>query len=101
MIRSIWKFPCPIDHEFKLHLPKGAEILTWQMQGDTPCVWAKVDPDCPLVGRTFRMLTTGESFEDDRLTYIDTIQIDGGNLIFHLFEVGHRLDQCDKETVLL
>lgn len=41
---TIWKFLLKIEDEQTLDMPEGAEILSVAMQGDTPCVWALVNP---------------------------------------------------------
>ena len=83
----IWKYPLgPGKNELKL--PKGAELLTAQMQGSGPQLWVKLDPKAEKVYREVRVLATGEAFNGDGFRYISTFQLEGGSLIFHAFEVA-------------
>lgn len=82
----IYKYPLQITGYQTLSLPKGAKLLSVQMQGATCCLWALVDPEHNIrESRTLRMLCTGESFikEGD---YISTFQIPNQGLVFHVFE---------------
>lgn len=83
--RMIWKFPVSIAERFSVEMPAGAEILTVQMQGDTPCMWAIVDPDAFPEIRNFRMAGTGHELGQIG-RHIGTVQMAGGALIWHFFE---------------
>lgn len=85
---TVHKFPIP-PGVFKLMLPRGARILDAQMQGDQPQMWVLLDPDGPKVERTFYAVGTGHTIEGagyDNLRYCGTFQMQGGSLVFHLFE---------------
>jgi len=87
-MREIWKYQLPDSGCVTLNLPKFAEILTVQMQRRIACLWALVDPKAETEQRTFLVAGTGHPIkEDGRLEYINTIQMFGGDLIFHIFEV--------------
>jgi len=83
---EIWKYPLG-PGENVLEMPSGAEILTVQVQGHQPVLWAKVIPNLPKEKRIIRVLATGEGFNGTGLKYISTFQIAGGSLIFHAFEL--------------
>ena len=84
----IYKYPFPVDENFKIVFPKDAIILCAQIQHGTPCMWAIVNPDGEIVTREFTVMGTGHKRDDiDSLNYIDTFQLEGGSLIWHLFEV--------------
>jgi len=87
--RSIWKFPLEITDLQEVLMPKGAEILTVQMQEQTLCIWAKVNPEKEFETeiRKIRIIGTGHKFNDENLKYIGTTQMYGGGLIWHVFEV--------------
>ena len=87
-MKSIWKFPVPIDDDIELEMPKGARILSFQSQRDHPCIWALVDMDTQEKEiRKFRMAGTGHPIEDDsNYSFVGTAQMMGGNLVWHLFE---------------
>lgn len=88
MNQRVWKYPIErLTDEFTLRLPEGARILTVQMQYGRPCLWAQVDSTAPLTTRTFRIVGTGHPVPDGCLLhYLGTFQMDGGTLVFHLYE---------------
>lgn len=84
----IWKFDVLPD-KFECEMPEGAAILTVQTQGSEPKMWALVDPTRPRKTRRFATFATGQPVPDGGdLRYVGTFQLDGGDLIFHLFEIG-------------
>ena len=64
MKRRIWKYPLEITDTQNLMMPEGAEILAAQMQGDTLCLWALVNPDAPKQRREIEVLGTGNPAPD-------------------------------------
>ena len=86
---TIHKYSIPIEDRMFLELPAGAKILTVQVQTECPQIWALVDTEQPLEARFFRMVGTGHPITEDilSLSYIGTFQLQGGGLIFHLFEI--------------
>lgn len=105
-MKTIWKYELA-GPEKPVAMPKGAQILTAQMQGDRFCVWALVDPDAPKVNRSFRIYMTGQDIdineqEDGYLKYIQTLQMSGlgpkGVFVVHIFELLPTLvDEVLKE----
>jgi len=87
MEKTVYKYGVEIEDEFTVHLPQGAEILTVQIQHGRPFMWALVDPSARPESRRFRLAGTGHPINNGALTYINTFQIEGGMLIFHLFEI--------------
>ena len=83
----IWKWPLQITDRQAQMMPAGAEVLTVQMQGHQPQLWALVDPEKPRGLRHFQAVATGEPFDDEGMKYVATFQINGGSLVFHLFEL--------------
>jgi hypothetical protein len=70
-----------------LELPKGAKLLTVQIQGHDPCLWYERELDFPLEPRTIKTFGTGHEMpKDEVLRYISTYQLIGGQLVFHVFE---------------
>ena len=86
-VKRVWKFQLPIIDEFELMMPKGAQILSAQIQTGIPCLWALVDPDEGQELKRFRMAGTGHIIAEDAVefVFIGTFQFDG--LVIHLFEV--------------
>lgn len=88
MKQQIWKFPVE-PQKAKFEMPKGAEILTVQTQNETPCIWALVNPENEKETRYFEIFGTGHNVPVDmgiERKYINTFQLEGGRLVFHLFE---------------
>ncbi len=77
-----------VEDIIKIEMPKDAEILTVQSQNTYPMIWAKVNPNNELEIRNFRIYGTGHKInEEEKLKYIGTFQMAGGNFIGHLFEI--------------
>lgn len=92
---TIWKFPLPLDTDrFELRMP-AAVPLSVQLQNGDPVMWAAVLPETADGGdrnlRTFVWVGTGHPLPDDvRIIdrdYRGTVQLHGGSLVLHLFEV--------------
>lgn len=90
-MNTVYKYPVPITDGFYLELPAGAKVLSFQVQGggSSPYIWVLVDTERPKVRRYFRVAGTGHPIENAPadLRFIGTIQLSGGALIFHLFEI--------------
>ena len=88
MKKQIWKFEIN-PNKVIVEMPKGAEILTIQTQNGTPCIWALVNPESEKEKRHFEVYGTGHNIHYDMgivRKYINTFQLEGGLLVFHLFE---------------
>jgi DNA-directed RNA polymerase subunit RPC12/RpoP len=85
-IRKIFKYPLPVDDEIAISMPEGSEILTVQVQGTMPYIWAIVDTDAPITTRYLCIRGTGHAFKGNEGKYIGTYQLDNGALVFHVFE---------------
>lgn len=84
-MKAIWKYPITA-HEVTISLPAGAEVLTVQMQGGFPQIWALVNPEMSeMVPCKFMVVGTGWRFDPSRKKYIGTWQ--DGSLVWHLWEV--------------
>jgi len=85
---AVWKFRLKPQSLCTLQIPKGAQILAVQAQRDEPCIWVIVDPLAPTETRRFRIFGTGHLIEtDEPLAYRGTCQLNGGALVFHVFEI--------------
>jgi hypothetical protein len=87
MSYTIWKFPLHTVDRQDVKMPVGAEVLCVQMQEDTPCLWALVNPDAAPTTRTFATYGTGHPV-DASGAYIGTYQWADGSLVFHVFDVS-------------
>lgn len=88
MAKEIWKFPLVIKERQVITVPAHAKILALQLQDETPCIWALVDPTYARKPRTFHMYETGQVFPEGREadTHIGTVQVDNGRVMYHVFE---------------
>jgi hypothetical protein len=85
---KIWKYPLEMTDTQRVQMPKGAQILTAQMQGQTLCLWALVDCGSVLSkdDREIEIIGTGNPISDASRRYIATVQMCGGGLVWHIFE---------------
>jgi hypothetical protein len=87
--QRIYKYELSKSDCQNISMPIGAEILTCQAQNQIPCIWALVDPKAETEIRTFEIYGTGHPVLSDMGTsrkYISTFQLQGGLLVFHVFE---------------
>ena len=88
MKKQIWKFQIN-PNKVIVEMPIGAEILTIQNQKENACIWALVNPENEKEKRHFEVFGTGHNIHYDmgfERKYINSFQMEGGNLVFHLFE---------------
>lgn len=85
---TIWKFPVLVTDAQVVIMPRGAQFLTLQVQNEEPCLWAMVDPELPKEKRYLLTIGTGSNFPPVIDKYVGTYQLDGGALVFHVFESG-------------
>lgn len=86
---KIFKYHFPVENRVAIMMPKDAHILTVQMQGETPRIWAIVDETTEFETRYFRIINTGDNIDFDLPSsrYIGTFQSSSGNYVGHMFEV--------------
>ena len=89
----VHKFPLPLSGwgvvssvQHCVEMPANATVLALQLQRGVPTLWAQVDPRGPAVTRTFRWVGTGSEVPSGG-EYIGTAQMQGGDFVFHLYEV--------------
>lgn len=88
MKTAIWKFPIQTTDFQTIEMPQYATILTVQTQFDMPCIWAEVNPEAPMAKRLILVYGTGHPMDDkEERKYIGTYQLQGGSLVFHVFEL--------------
>lgn len=88
MALTVWKFALKIADVQGIDMPVDAKILAVQVQRGTPCLWALVNKTGIIPERrTFAIYGTGHPIPDEPGTHIGTFQVDGGTLVFHVFEV--------------
>lgn len=91
MTKAIYKYPLEVLQSQQVNLPERAEILSIQAQGEVFCIWALVDPqEAKKETRIIEIYPTGSRFvyqSPNQRKYISTIQMYGGQLVFHAFEL--------------
>ena len=86
-MKTIWKYPMPLEDEITFDMPKGARVLSVQVQAGKPYIWAVVDPAREREQRFFSLRGTGHPDNGaGDMRFIGTFQLAGGGLVFHLFE---------------
>jgi len=85
---KIFKYRIKETDYQEIEMPEGAVILSIQNQYGNLQMWAKVDESRRLLTRRFRIIGTGNHFNDEGLTYIDTVKQDG--YVWHIFEEERR-----------
>lgn len=96
-MKRIFKYDVPATDHFELELPLNAEILTFQSQRESFCIWAIIEEGLNDEKRYFRLAGTGHDLTEDSTRikkYIGTAQIAGGGLVFHLFEL-HKINKLE------
>ena len=87
-MKSIHKYELQTTDSQMILMPHGAQIISCQMQREIPCLWAIVNPEEQLMPIRLRVYGTGHPVSDsETLKFIGTYQLDGGRLVFHIFEV--------------
>lgn len=88
MSDAIWKFGLA-SMDCWVPMPRGARVLTAQIQRNAMCLWAVVDTTLHVDDterRHFRTVGTGWAIPDDEtFEYIATVQ--EGALVWHICEV--------------
>jgi len=89
-MRTIWKYPVSADKQFSLDIPKGAQFLDVQTQGETPVMWFRVESENPPESWHFAVVGTGQPTPDDAegddWWHLGTFQMFGGAMVWHLFQ---------------
>ncbi len=87
MTRQVWKFELH-PGENVIEMPAEAKLLTVQMQHGEPYLWALVYTDAPRTLREFNVVGTGHNLPEGVGLYVGTFQMEGGALVWHVFEKG-------------
>lgn len=86
---TVYKYPFSISQAFDIPLPRGAKVLSVQLQDGRPTLWAMVDTARELCLRQFLVFGTGTFIPDVAIEYglnfVSTLQYQ--EFVWHLFEV--------------
>lgn len=87
-MEAIWKVQLQCADKQWVSLPQGAKVLCVETQRDEPCMWF-ITPkvEAPVMElRPFAIYGTGHQHESIDGEYVGTFQLQGGVLVFHVFE---------------
>lgn len=84
MIKRVYKYTLAAGVQI-VKMPEGAQILTTQIQHGRIRVWALADYSKRPEPRLIAVMPTGVPVPEN-IEYIGTIQLDGGALVYHIFE---------------
>ena len=86
-MNRVFKYQFEITDKVTIQMSKGAKVISVQMQKEVPTMWAVVDDTQPMEPVKFRIFGTGHNIENiESLEFVGTIQVFGGNLVFHVFK---------------
>lgn len=91
-MRTIFKYTLRFDEVIELLLPRGATIIHFGNQRETPTIWAIVDTGAEEETRRFRLAGTGHDLLDGLASGVSLLPVGSalfhhGDLVFHLFEI--------------
>lgn len=85
--KQVWKWVLSPQDLSTIQVPNGAQFLHVGEQEGAICLWALVNPvETKREERTLRIAGTGHNLSNGRFDYIGPVHLDGGRLIFHVFE---------------
>lgn len=83
---KIWKYTLEITDKQSICMPEVSIMLDVRLQNGSPCLWVRVDPSSPYVFKEFITHVTGQDVPHETGNHIGTYQLNGGSLVFHVFE---------------
>jgi hypothetical protein len=85
--QTIWKYPIPIQDHIEIEMPKTAKLLRFAEQSGGLFLWVMVPVgDSEMVKRKLCLAGTGHTLDDYPAAYVGTVLLEGGRLVFHLFD---------------
>lgn len=83
-MKTIWKYELELGSQ-TLELPQGAQPLSVAVQQGGVMLWALVTPEAPTCYRRVYVVGTGHELPEDLGSYVGTVLLTGGALVFHVF----------------
>ena len=91
-MRQVWKYSFAGTGQHDITLPRGAFVLSFQIQANMFTIWVLVDTkEKDLTVRRFEIIGTGWDTEREYFEYFGTVQDDG--FVWHLFEVTEEQEE--------
>lgn len=86
-MNTIWKYT--LQPRIDIEMPLGSKILEVREQNNDACMWVLVNPEMETTIRHFVVYGTGMEINTplDELLYHGTVQLNEGQLVFHVFEI--------------
>ena len=84
MMKKVFKYELA-PFATSISAPAGAKVLSVKAIGDGVALWAEVMPSNRLESLGIKVVCTGEGFDSDGYSFIDTVVMDGGSLVFHVY----------------
>lgn len=90
-MKKIYKYEInpQVGGTFSLNLPESAELVHTAVDNKTgiPCMWFEFDKKDEKEPKTvtFRLIATGEEFDDEDLSYTDSYQY--GPFVWHIYQI--------------
>lgn len=83
----IWKEVLKLTGVQKVMIPDGAELLCAREQFEQICIWFRCNEVAPKSERWIAIIGTGHPAPSEAEgRYIGTASLQGGSLMFHVFE---------------
>lgn len=84
----IHKYPLTHAPIQAVAMPKGARILSVQLQRDEPTLWVLCDPSAPSAPRRILTVPTGGyTNPSEKIEHLATLQYSSGAFVTHVFEI--------------
>lgn len=91
MSQVVWKYTLDAAERQILEMPKGAQILSVQVQHEQIAIWVLLDPAVrEKEERLFHVHGTGYKLPDVPLKFLGTVLAQQGYLVLHIFEETQR-----------
>ena len=84
-MRTIYKYKLENRWENNISIPKGAEILLSAFQGPQLFLWARFDPEQPIVLRKIIRVGTGNTINHD---FPHIVSLQQPPFVWHFFDGG-------------
>lgn len=89
---TVWKYDLPLWGEVDLVLPVHSEPIAVQARHGVPVLWVLVTGNPGRETRRFLVVGTGRPIGSPIWRHVGTVQLDGGALVLHVFEVAPEVD---------
>jgi len=96
----IWKCALRITDQQVVIVPRGSKFLTVQIQKGEPQLWFLCNEKEPMTDRIITIYGTGHALPEYPGEYISTFQELGGDLVWHVFEIGGNMEIGDKVEIV-